>query len=499
MDMILGDITWIVLFIAAFYLYASKRGNLLIILGLIGLGLHGFIFAMANMGLLNYSFIDDFYMVLPYVNILAIILLITGIISMVKSGSVTTRSTNIMQGDQETNLATLFTPRNETNTFSRAELLRDEACERFLARANSADLNVIVQRSQAHSPTVWFRLDYSSPGPTDDLSLNMSVVVDIERFDFHRFEHTFTVTVQVGTKVTKHIGVMQLDDATVDRIQHYLMTPGAKLKLPNRVRQFPWQLWRPRNKVKRLRPDWFPTGMIILAIVLSLIPFVGILALIGIMTFLYIRSRQRRTYILTSGKPPTDPRLLRWMDSWQASIPGLGPSATTVQQGIIDRLNDSGPDGAKISTEKVGYWGTDNWVEREQTVVTHRRAIGFIHVVAYGDTLFVAWESHINSASWVEQRLSAGVDRESGCNVIANRVVAGSHQINEYDVSDSNFLAEWLHEAAKQEVKLRMAEREIDQEIDFTIQHESRTDALQASSDSKKKSKTIASRFKRVA
>jgi len=498
MGMIFGEITWIVSFIAAIYLYTSKRGNLLIILGLIGLGIQSFIYTFTDMGLLNYSIADEFYVIGPYINILSIILLVTGIIALVKNGSLQNNTTK-MQSNQGVNLSTLFTPRNETNTFSKAEKLRDEACDRLLASANSANMKVIVQRSQAHSPTVWFRLDYLSPGPTDDLSLTMSVVVDIERFDYHRFEHTFTVTVQVGTKITTLTGVMQLDDAAVKRIQDYLMTPGTKLRLPDRVRKFPWQLWRPKNKIQRLRPDWFVIGFTLLAVLLTIIPFIGVFALIGIMTYLYFRSRQRRTYILTSGKPTTDPRALSWMDSWQASIPGLGASSQVVQQGIIDRLKNSGPEGAKISTEKVGYWGTDSWVEREQTVITHRRAIGFIHVVAYGETLFVAWESHINSASWVEQRLSAGVDRDSGFDVIANRVVAGFHQINEYDVSDSNFLAEWLHEAVKLEIKLRMAEHKIDQEIDFTIQRESRTDVLKSSPDSKQKSKTKASRFKRVA
>ncbi len=54
-------------------------------------------------------------------------------------------------------------------------------------------------------------------------------------------------------------------------------------------------------------------------------------------------------------------------------------------------------------------------------------------------------------------------------------------------------------EAVKREVKLRMAEHKIDQEIDFTVQRESRKEALgssRASEISREKSKT--SRFKRL-
>jgi len=126
--------------------------------------------------------------------------------------------------------------------------------------------------------------------------------------------------------------------------------------------------------------------------------------------------------------------------------------------------------------------------------VRHRRAIGFIHVVPYSDVLYVAWECHLNSASWVEQKLAAGVDRVSGLDVVANRVVSGTHRLNEYDVGDSNFLAEWMHEVVKREVKLRIAEAKIDQDVDFTVQRESRKDALATAA-----STPAPSRFKRLA
>ena len=328
----------------------------------------------------------------------------------------------------------------------------------------------------------------------------MSVAVDIERFDFHKFENLYSITVQVGAKVHKFAHVMDLNDATVDRIHNFMMTPGGSLKMPNRVRSFPWQLWRPKNKVQRLRPDWVSIGLFAVAGVLFFIPLVGIFAAAGVFVFMYFRARKRRTYVLTSGKPQTDPRALRWMDSWQGSIPQLGALDISVKKGIIERLLGGGPEGAKVDIERIGYWGTDSWVERDQVVVTHRRAIGFIHIEAYGDALFVAWESHLNSASWVEEKLSAGVDKESDLDVVANRVVAGHHQVNEYDVSDSNFLSEWIHGAVKQEVQLRMAEQKIDQEIDFTVQRESRTAAISSTSDTKKaKKKDKASRFRRVA
>ena len=63
----------------------------------------------------------------------------------------------------------------------------------------------------------------------------------------------------------------------------------------------------------------------------------------------------------------------------------------------------------------------------------------------------------------------------------------------------SYFLAEWIHEAVKREVKLKMAELKIDQEIDFTVQRESRTGAITASSaDKRQDKKKKTGRFKRL-
>ena len=489
---------WIGFLVAAFLLMRSKRGNLAIILALVGLGLNGGAYTLARWEVITFRVLHEYQPVLQGIWTVSCLLLVAGIIFLTK-GSAQAAGGGTMQDAQGVNLATLFTPRNETNTFSRGEVLRDEACARLVARAKNAGLGVIDQRSQTHSPGLWFRLDYLLPSPAPDVSLCASVAVEIERFDFHRFEHTFTVTVQIGNGVTKIAGVIALDDSAADRIHQHIVTPGQKLRLGNRVRLLPWQLWRPRNKVQRLGRDWVTLLLTMFAVLLAIIPVLGPVLTIVVFVLLYFRARGRRTHVLTSGKPMTDPRLLRWMDSWQVSIRDLGTLHSGVMQGIIGRLGGSGPEGASVSIESIGYWGTDTWVEREQIVVRHRRAIGFIHVVCYGDVLYVAWECHLNSASWIEQALASGVDRASGLDVVANRVVAGWHRLNEYDLSDSNFLAEWMHEAVKREVKLRMAEHKIDQEIDFTVQRESRKGTLDASAKAETPAeKPRTSRFMRL-
>ncbi|MBW2435774.1 MAG: hypothetical protein JRF29_00750, partial [Deltaproteobacteria bacterium] len=177
-----NDIVWIGCFIAAYLVKVSKRANSYIVFALIVYGLQSFLFSLANWGIINYSILDEFYQILALLPVFAIFLLVVGIFKLVRVGSPVETGNRVMQDAQGVKLETLFTPRNETNTYSRAEVLRDEACERMVKRAESEGLELIVQRSQAHSPTVWFRFDYLIPSSSPDLSLTASVVVEIERF-----------------------------------------------------------------------------------------------------------------------------------------------------------------------------------------------------------------------------------------------------------------------------------------------------------------------------
>ena len=387
---IVNEIIWIGFFVAAYIVKISKRGNSFIVFALIIFGLRSFLFSLVNWEIIDYSIIQEFREVIPLLPVAAAILLVIGILRLVSSSSPIATGSGLMQDDQGVKLETLFTPRNETNTFSRAEALRDEACKQLIERAEGAGLKFIVQRSQAHSPTVWFRFDYLLPSSSPDLSLTASLAVNVERFDFHRYEHSFSVVVQVGAKITKIPGVIAFDDTTIEKIYQHILTPGKKLRITNRLRQWPWQLWRPQNKVKRLRRDWIAIGLSALSILLLMIPIAGVFLMAGVFIYLILRARKRRKHVLTSGKPLTDPRSLRWMDSWQTSIFGLGGLSVNVQEGIVKRLKSGGPEGASMNVEKIGYWGTDSWVERKQIVVNHRRAIGFLHIEPYGEVLYIA-------------------------------------------------------------------------------------------------------------
>ena len=55
------------------------------------------------------------------------------------------------------------------------------------------------------------------------------------------------------------------------------------------------------------------------------------------------------------------------------------------------------------------------------------------------------------------------------------------HQINEYDITDANFLLEATHTHLSSLVKDVLRERKIDQEVDFSIVRESRQKLIEAS------------------
>jgi hypothetical protein len=491
---------WIVYFLAAYYL--RHRSNRPLVLGLVGNGITSLHLAALQFDLIGPEVWRDTSTIFGVMDLISTGLLLMGIVMLAGSfaSGRTGRSSPAVLDASGENLSTLFIPRNETNTYSRGETLRDSASERLAARAARDGIDTVVQKSNAHSPDVWFRLDYLLSHADPNLSLRAHVEVVVERLDFHRYENLFSVTARVGVQSRRVTGVIEIDDEAVERIHRFIVQPGSRLRLPNRVRQFPLQLWRPRNKVNRLRTDWVPLLWMAGAFALLVVPLLGPFLTMGFAAWFYFWNRRRRTYVLTSGRPRSDPRSLQWMDSWQATILGLGERAIVVEQAIMERLRSNAPADLSVGIERIGYWGVDSRVERDQIAIRYRHALGFVQIVAHGENLYVSWECHLNFAAWTEETLRKGVDRSTGLLVHANRVMSGSKYINEYDVADSNFLGEWMHEAVKRELRLKLAEHQIDQDIDFTVQRESRKEALdrdKASAAPEKK--TVLNRIRRVA
>lgn len=393
-------------------------------------------------------------------------------------------------------LSAVPVPRGNNDSQSKAEALRDALALRLRQRCGERGVPFTSFVSINGADRIWLRLEFVQHVPQTPLSLRSALLLEVERHDFHRFENLLTLRLGRGPQHMVITGVTELQDADIDTVLDFVV--GTRGPLPRlrsrRIRQQPFQWWHPKNKVARIRRDWVSTGLWtvgLLAFLVALdILFDGLaepsnaalptLVAAGCLLTGIVLSRRRRVHVLNIGRPNTDPLALIRLDSWQTTVNHLGPRHADVREAILQRLASSLPAGIAVQPETLGYASVDGKVEREQIVARFRRAMAFVHLEAYGDDLYVAWDSHVNAGIWVEQESARGIDRATGKHVVANRVVSGWQRPNEYDLNDASFLTEWIHAGVTAVIRQQVAEHQIDQEIDFTVQRESRSSALQA-------------------
>jgi hypothetical protein len=198
------------------------------------------------------------------------------------------------------------------------------------------------------------------------------------------------------------------------------------------------------------------------------------------------RDARRRALTLSTGKPEQEPRRLIRLDSWQTGVSDLAKHGVGVRKQILDTLRgEAGSQAAtnavvdvgqraSVSEEDISYFGVDGKVERRQIVAQLGRAVAFVQVYAYGKDLYVGWDAHVNAGSWAAAPVGIGIDRDSGRMARLLGVQSSWYTPNEYDVTDANFLLEWVHTVITRIVKQALREHQIDQEIDFTIVREAR-------------------------
>lgn len=400
-------------------------------------------------------------------------------------------------------LSVVSVPRGENDSQSKAEAMRDGLLQRLRQRCQARGMGFTSFESTKGADRIWLRLEFVKPVPETPLSLRGSLVIEVERLDFHRFENLLKLHLARGTIRQTVDGYIELSDADIEAALDFVV--GERGPLPrlrsSRVRQSAGQLWRPKNKIARIRRDWTRTllwsiGLLALLVLVGRLADEGaeafdsaetasvetlamltMLLCLGVGEFL---ARRRRVHVLNIGRPKTDPLALIRLDSWQTTVNLLGPRHAEVRAEVLKRLGTSVPAGVEVAPETVGYASVDGKVEREQIVARFRRAMAFVHLEAYGDELYVAWDSHVNAGIWVEQETARGIDRPTGKHVVANRVVSGWQRPNEYDLNDASFLTEWIHAGVTAVIRQQLAEHQIDQDIDFTVQRESRSTALRA-------------------
>ncbi len=377
--------------------------------------------------------------------------------------------------------------RRPDSIWARVEQARDGICDALRQACEREGFDALVIKSFPFVQPAEVKLECWIPKDPElgrAVTERGSVVVTIEAKEFHRYQLEYSVELYDRGWSKSYLRLRGFGPTHVDQLVRFLLIRGPKPKLADlQLRTRPLEIWKPANKVNVLSTDWLkltPIVLIVWGIVFISLSLAGMFALgslllVGAGVAFYLL-RQRRTVVLSSGKPVAEPRKLSVVDSWQAVVSGLGADSELLRARFLAVLRDPPMAGLQSRIEAIWYWGLDSKVEREQIVLTFRRAILFCHIYEYGQELYVGWDAHLNHGQWVEKTVATGIHKASGELTLVNTVGSGWQQLSEYDVTDVNCLIEWTHAKLVQLVQRLMEERKIDQEIDFKILRGERED-----------------------
>lgn len=409
------------------------------------------------------------------------------------------------------NQATSAIPRNESNSVSRAETTRDAIYDHLLAALEKTGVKGEVFKSPPYSDVIWVVVQIQDPVEGfENLSLRGSAEITIEPVEFRRFSHNLTIVLRGGRKQRRYAVVVAFDQDNAVAVCRYLAGQTRNLSPKfDKHRVFPWQLWRPKNKLAGVKVAHNYPAYVTFGGLFSLnLPVLGIpLLLIGGTWWIVSWYNRKSKLSLTPGKPLQEPRILLRMDSWQTVLYDLAPYADELKNQIKQRFaagaqvdptqNDERSANIVVASEHIWQQGVDGKVEREQLVVRLRRALSFVHIYTYGNDLYVGWDAHLNGGTWIEKSLGVFRHTRSGKVAQVYEIQSAWHTPTEYDITDANFLLETIHSAVTKVIKQALAEHKIDQEIDFSIVREARQDLVGSSRPVSQQAKKK-SRFQRV-
>jgi hypothetical protein len=366
-------------------------------------------------------------------------------------------------------------PRNKTNLWTQAESVRDELYGHIWQSCTRAGVEPLLLKSPPNAFPAWLKFEAWQRQDDPSTTRRSSATITIDPKPYHRHPFEVEVTYSAGNKDRTYKRVALLSVQDVEQLIEHLLHKAPKPRL-TRYREAPFQFWREPNKLEGLGKDILATvvgGCVVGGfLLLGLLPIA--LALWGLAIYLGIRIAKRNPIVRNEGKPDTEPRALVRVDSWQAVLFGVGDDVAMVRDRFLRMLNAGLGEHCRFHSERVWYWGLDGKEEREQLVLTSRRGIVFCQIYRYGNDLYVGWDGHLNRGQWVEQTVASGIDKGTRNPITICRVVPGTQPTNEYDLADLSCLMEWTHAQIVQLLKQLIAEKKIDQEIDFKIQRAER-------------------------
>ena len=408
---------------------------------------------------------------------------------------------NIVDIYENTKNASLI-QRNDSNSITKAEKTRDEIHRLFVETCENLKLTSDIYKSPPFNQSIWVKVIISKK-TEGEATVRGHVAIEIIPREYHEFDPVISISYFDGKNKTSYRSLISLNKKDCEDICNYLAGNTNKRKIKARkCKYYPWEILYPKNKLlTSFQMNRFDSLTVILLIAVFLsslhekLVFFGYL-IAGII-IIYKLMQTKRIFNLTSGKPSQEPRELAGLDSWQAVIYDIGVKSESVKKKTLESLlskielsnthRSSGyvTDNVTINEEHIWYEGIDGKIERKQIVVGLRRALLFLHIYEYGTDLYIGWDAHINFGYWDEKIIASGELRETGNLTNLISVEASWKQPNEYDITDANFLIEWVHSVITRVVKSVVKEYQIDQEIDFSILREQRQEISK-----KKKPKT---------
>ncbi len=207
---------------------------------------------------------------------------------------------------------------------------------------------------------------------------------------------------------------------------------------------------------------------------------IALLAWLAVLVAAPFIVRRRRHIDAVTSQPLVVPRNLGLVDSWQAVVTGLGPDYVSLRQRLHNQMAAARRMGVKCQWETYGYRTPNGYEERERLVMVKGQSVVQAHIYPFGPDLFVGWHAFLNWAKWDEQKIPTS-RIERGREIKFHTLRPGVYIPSLFDLIDLNALSDLVHRHFERDLKARMKERAIDQEIDFEIIRGDRDLALEKS------------------
>lgn len=472
---------------AAFVLYrrlgAPRSGQIAIGLALIGI-------AYSGLGWLPYALLEPLLMLTGAVGVGLFALFMAAGLAVLGQAIWRNAGTTAVSGPEAMARAALSPDMHEgeIDEISAARRWCQETAMQFESRlaATEGRYHVYAQYDAASQP--WLQIDRLASDSRG--AFIASLRVEFKPQPFGMFPVLVNLAVDDRGRRRRVGSIVEFGEAQIDSLVQCLQGHGPRwIWKGQQLREWPWQLWRSRQRAAVLESPFMAgvranVKLLLLGLAALLVytiwsqaPVVMTLVLLAAVVAYFHWYVPPPRYRVTSTCPPRPPRSLLPLDSWQALVRDLGAQ----RDEVVDRLETilkermAGTDEpVNIRREVIWYEGATGKVERQQLTVSLRRAIVFVRIYRYSDDLFVGWDAHVNQMAWKDKPVQTGHRSSDGIKVQLVSVETQFYAVNEYDITDANFLLEATHVHLTALLKQVLREREIDQELDFTIVRESR-------------------------